>query len=53
MDELDSALRRVISLFAANVRGSDADRTALLAFRTDQPIEVLLPAIRDLLEPGS
>jgi hypothetical protein len=32
--------------------GLDADGATLVAFRTSQPIESLLPAIRDLLDSG-
>jgi len=50
--EVDDALRQVISLFATRAPDHGADGTTLLAFRTDRPLETLLPAIRDLLEPG-
>jgi hypothetical protein len=51
--EVDDALRQVIGLFAARTPDHGADGTTLLAFRTDRPLETLLPAIRDLLEPGA
>ena len=52
MGELDSAMRQVISLFAAQVPGRGANGTVVLALRTEQPLEILLPAITDLLEGG-
>jgi AcrR family transcriptional regulator len=52
MAEVDNALRQVISLFAAPVPDRGTDGTTVLAFRSDRPLETLLPAIRDLLEPG-
>jgi len=53
LGEVDDALQQVISLFAARAPDPGADGTTLLAFRTDRPLETLLPAIRDLLEPGA
>jgi AcrR family transcriptional regulator len=50
--EVDEALRQVIRLFAPRVAGSGADGTTVLAFRTSQPAEAVLPAIQDLLENG-
>jgi AcrR family transcriptional regulator len=50
--EVDEALRQVISLFAARASDSDADGTTVIAFRTSQPLDSLLPAIQDLLEAG-
>src|SRR6201992_687780 len=49
--EVDAALGLVIGLFATSAADQGADGTILLAFRTDRPLETLLPAIRDLLEP--
>jgi AcrR family transcriptional regulator len=51
MAEVDNALRHVISLFAASAPEHGANGTTVLAFRSDWPLETLLPAIRDLLEP--
>ena len=48
--ELDAAMGQVIALFTPRVPGLDADGTTVLAFRTGQPLEALLPAIRQLLE---
>src|SRR6201996_2849136 len=48
--EIDTAMRQVIALFAAPA--PEGDGTTVVAFRTDQPLESLLPAIRQLLEPG-
>jgi AcrR family transcriptional regulator len=48
--ELDAAMRQVIALFTPRARGLDAEGTTVLAFRTGQPLEALLPAIQQLLE---
>jgi AcrR family transcriptional regulator len=48
--EIDAAMRQVIMLFAA--REGDGDGTTVVAFRTSQPLQALLPAIQQLLEPG-
>ena len=48
--ELDDAMRQVIALFAPRAPGLDSDGTTVLAFRTGQPLEALLPAIRQALE---
>jgi AcrR family transcriptional regulator len=48
--ELDAAMREVIALFTPRVPGLDSDGTTVLAFRTGQPLEALLPAIRQLLD---
>jgi len=48
--ELDAAMRQVIALFTPRAPGLDADGTTVLAFRTGQPLEALLPAIQQLLE---
>ena len=48
--ELDAAMRQVIALFTPRAPGLDTDGTTVLAFRTGQPLEALLPAIRQLLE---
>jgi AcrR family transcriptional regulator len=49
--EVDAALRRVISLFAPPAPAPGADGTTVVAFRTGQPLETVLPAIRHLIEP--
>jgi AcrR family transcriptional regulator len=48
--ELDAAMHQVILLFAAHV--PDGDGTAVVAFRTSRPLEDLVPAIQQILEPG-
>jgi AcrR family transcriptional regulator len=48
--ELDAAMGQVIALFMPRAPGLGADGTTVLAFRTGQPLEALLPAIRQLLE---
>jgi AcrR family transcriptional regulator len=48
--ELDAAMRQVIALFTPRAAGLDSDGTTVLAFRTGQPLEALLPAIQQLLE---
>ena len=48
--ELDAAMRQVIALFTPRATGLDAEGTTVLAFRTGQPLEALLPAIQQLLE---
>jgi AcrR family transcriptional regulator len=48
--ELDAAMRQVIALFTPRAAGLDTDGTTVLAFRTGQPLEALLPAIQQLLE---
>jgi AcrR family transcriptional regulator len=48
--ELDAAMSQVIALFTARVPGLDSEGTTVLAFRTGQPLEALLPAIQQLLE---
>jgi AcrR family transcriptional regulator len=48
--ELDAAMRQVIALFTPRAPGRDSDGTTVLAFRTGQPLEALLPAIRQLLD---
>ena len=46
--EIDAAMGRVILLFA--VRAPQEDGATVVAFRTSQPLETLLPAIEQLLE---
>jgi AcrR family transcriptional regulator len=48
--ELDAAMQQVIALFTPRVPGLDTEGTTVLAFRTGQPLEALLPAIQQLLE---
>jgi AcrR family transcriptional regulator len=50
--EVNEALRRVISVFAPRAPSTDsgAGETAVVAFRTTQPLDALVPAIRQLLE---
>ena len=48
--ELDAAMRQVIAQFTHHAPDMEADGTTVLAFRTGQPLEALLPAIRQLLE---
>lgn len=48
--ELDAAMREVIALFTPRAPGLETDGTTVLAFRTGQPLEALLPAIQQLLE---
>ena len=48
--ELDAAMRQVIALFTPRAPGLHAEGTTVLAFRTGQPLEALLPAIQQLLE---
>jgi AcrR family transcriptional regulator len=50
--EVDEAMREVISLFTARAADADADGTTVIAFRTNQSLDSLLPAIQDLLETG-
>ncbi len=50
--EVDEALRQVITLFATRPPDSGAGGATVVAFRTSQPLETLLPAIRALLETG-
>ena len=48
--ELDAAMSQVIALFTSPAPGPDGEGTTVLAFRTGQPLAVLLPAIQQLLE---
>ncbi len=48
--ELDAAMSQVIVLFTSPAPGPDGEGTTVLAFRTGQPLAVLLPAIQQLLE---
>jgi len=46
--EVDEALRLVISLFTASGAKADGNGTTIVAFRTGQDIDLLIPALRDL-----
>ena len=46
--EVDDALRQVIALFAASGEKPDGSGTTIVAFRTGQDIDVLIPALRRL-----
>jgi len=48
--ELDAAMQQVIALFTPRAPGLDSEGTTVLAFRTGQSLEAVLPAIRQLLE---
>ena len=50
IQEVDEAMRQVIGLFTSRVPGLDAEGTTVLAFRSGQPLESLLPEIQHLLE---
>ena len=50
--EVDEALRQVIGLFTPRAANGDSGAT-LVAFRTSQPLESLIPAIQALLETGT
>jgi AcrR family transcriptional regulator len=50
--ELDDALRLVISLFAASAETADSG-TTIVAFRSSQDIETLVPALRNITENSS
>jgi len=45
-------MRQVISLFTSHQADTGSEGSALLLFRTSQPLDALLPAIRQLLETG-
>ncbi|MGH3263639.1 MAG: TetR/AcrR family transcriptional regulator [Trebonia sp.] len=48
--ELDAAMSQVIAQFTARPPGPEGEGTTVLAFRTGQPLESLLPAIKQLFE---
>jgi AcrR family transcriptional regulator len=50
--EVDEAMHQVIRLFTPRGAGPAGDGTTVLAFRTSQPVEAVLPAIQELLENG-
>ena len=47
--EIDEAMRQVTALFTPHTPGPDG--STVIAFRTAQPLETVLPAIRQLLGP--
>jgi AcrR family transcriptional regulator len=49
--EVDEAMRQVIRRFAPPSAELGADGTTVIAFRTGQPIEAVLPAIKQVLSP--
>jgi AcrR family transcriptional regulator len=50
--EVDEAMRQVISLFAPRANGPGSNGTTVIAFRTGESPETILPAIQQLLETG-
>jgi AcrR family transcriptional regulator len=48
--EVDEALRLVIGLFAASAGKADGNGTTIVAFRSGEDIETLIPALRRLAE---
>jgi AcrR family transcriptional regulator len=53
--EVDQALNQVITLFTPRTADGDAAGATVVAFRTSQPLDTLIPAIQTLLEtsPGN
>ena len=49
--EVEEAMRQVIGLFTPRGPDADLDGTTVIAFRSGQPAEALLPAIKRLLDP--
>jgi AcrR family transcriptional regulator len=49
--ELDEAMRQVTALFTPHTPGRGTDGTTVVAFRTAQPLETVLPVIQQLLGP--
>ena len=47
--EVDDAMRQVIALFAPPGSHPGSDGTTVVAFRTSQPLETLLPAIQQVI----
>jgi AcrR family transcriptional regulator len=47
--EVDDAMRQVIALFAPRASPPGPDGTTVVAFRTSQPLEALLPAIQQVI----
>ncbi len=48
--EVDDALSHVVGLFAGPAAGLDGHGTTVVAFRTGQDIEAVLPALRSIIE---
>jgi AcrR family transcriptional regulator len=48
--EVDQAMREVIALFSASVPGPGVDGTTVVAFRSGQALEAVVPAIQRLLD---
>jgi hypothetical protein len=48
--EVEEAMRQVIGLFTPRAPDADLDGTTVIAFRSRQPPEALLPAIKRLLD---
>ena len=48
--EVDEALSHVVGLFAGPAAGLDGHGTVVVAFRTGQDIEAVLPALRSVIE---
>jgi AcrR family transcriptional regulator len=48
--EVNEAMRQVITIFTSRTPDLGADGTTVIAFRTGQPLEAVLPAIRQVLE---
>jgi hypothetical protein len=51
--EVDEAMRQVITLFTSSAPGLGADGPTVIAFRTSQPLESVLPAIQHVLDSGT
>ena len=49
--EIDEAMRQVTTLFTPYTPGPGGDGTTVIAFCTAQPLETVLPAIQQLLDP--
>jgi AcrR family transcriptional regulator len=53
MSEFDEAMRQVTGLFAAPAAPLQGSGTTIVAFRTGQDLDALLPTLRRLVEPAS
>lgn len=51
--EVDEAMRQVISLFTPRSADAGPNGSTVIAFRTSQPLDTLLPAIQHLIEGGA
>lgn len=51
--EVDEAMRQVISLFTPRPADAGPNGSTVIAFRTSQPLDTLLPAIQHLIEGGA